>query len=294
MPATAVIPVAGRATRLRPLSAAVPKALLPLPGADGRLRPVIHRILAGAASAGIDRAVLVTSPGQPEALRAYLSAAREAGDDDLPEHIECVEQPSPAGLGDAVLCAADEADEPVVVLLGDHVPVPEPGRAGPVAQVLAAVGETGGEMVVGVREIGPEELPLCGVATGTPLGSEAGDGLYRCTEIVEKPDPATARERLVAPGLPAGRYLAHAGVYAFSRGVFDCLRERQAEVRPGAELQLTDAERLLLARSPDACFLRRVRGEVLDTGTPAFYTAAFARLAGFGPRPYDGPNPGGK
>jgi UTP-glucose-1-phosphate uridylyltransferase len=43
---TAVVPVAGRGTRLRPWSYAAPKALLPLVDAGGHVRPVVHHILA--------------------------------------------------------------------------------------------------------------------------------------------------------------------------------------------------------------------------------------------------------
>ncbi|MBS3733945.1 MAG: hypothetical protein KGY99_03355 [Phycisphaerae bacterium] len=275
----AVIPIAGRATRLRPWSAATPKALLPLVDADGRLRAVIHWILAEAAAGGITHAALVVSPGQRAALEAYLQAA--AGDADLPRDIVCIEQSQPRGLGDAVLEAAEFAgDEPVCVLLGDHVRRAA-GRSSCTAQVLAAMDAHAPDVMIGMQVIGPEALERCGVAAGEPLGDPAAGGVYRCTALIEKPDAATAQRELVTPGLGADRYLAHAGIYAFTPAIFDALRDLSAEGADG-EIELTEAERRLCGRGE--VLLCRVAGDVLDTGTPGAYADAFAAFA----RPTDG------
>ena len=53
----AVVPVAGLGTRLRPLTDALPKELLPV-GA----RPVLDWVLRELAANGVDRAVLVSHP----------------------------------------------------------------------------------------------------------------------------------------------------------------------------------------------------------------------------------------
>ena len=74
----AVIPVAGLGTRLRPLSAVVPKALMPVPDRQGRVLPVLHHVLAEVAAAGVTEAAVVASPNHVAMLRAYLRAA--AGD----------------------------------------------------------------------------------------------------------------------------------------------------------------------------------------------------------------------
>jgi NDP-sugar pyrophosphorylase family protein len=51
---TAVVPVAGLATRLRPLSRGVPKALLPVGG-----RPAVQHVVDELAACGVERVVLV-------------------------------------------------------------------------------------------------------------------------------------------------------------------------------------------------------------------------------------------
>ena len=76
-PKTAVVPVAGRGTRLRPLTYAVPKELLPLGG-----RPVLEWVVEELRAAGLSRIVLVTSAEKP-AIDARIAARQfqgQAGD----------------------------------------------------------------------------------------------------------------------------------------------------------------------------------------------------------------------
>ncbi len=265
MPRKAIIPVAGLGARLAPWSAAAPKALLPLVDPSGGIRPVIHCILAEARRGGVRSAAVVISPHQRGPLEQYLSAARGA---ELPA-VELIVQETPAGFGDAVAQGRHfAAGEPVLVLLGDHVYLSAPGAAGCVAQVSAAFADRpGSAAVVGVQSVPEEELPRVGVATGERIA----DRLYRCTDFLEKPDVETARRRLRFPGLGEGRYLAHAGIYAFCPEIFDCI-----DALDGAgERELADAQSLLLKRRPSDYLLLEIAGEALDTGTPANYAAAF-------------------
>ena len=122
------------------------------------------------------------------------------------------------------------------------------------------------------------ELHLVGVCRGADL-----DGcVYRCMDLVEKPDAATAAERLKTPGLPDGRYLAHAGIYVFGPEIFDCLAPLVAARAEGAEVGLTEAQQALLARRSGEYFLCTVDGLTLDVGTPAGYAAAQAAMAAGG------------
>jgi UTP--glucose-1-phosphate uridylyltransferase len=105
-----VIPVGGMATRFRPLSLVVPKHFLPLGD-----RPLIHHAVDEAAEAGFDGVVIVTSPAGRKGLERYLGAVRP------PLSIEYAEQPTPLGIGDAVLRAAPIAGDRFGVLLPDDV-----------------------------------------------------------------------------------------------------------------------------------------------------------------------------
>lgn len=273
---TAVIPVAGRATRLRPLSAVVSKCLWPLADDAGRVRPVLHWILADAAAGGVERAAPVVSPDQRADVEAYLAAAADRGDTDLPARIECIEQPHPAGLGDAVLRARGlVGDEPVLVMLGDHVHRPAGGEPSCTGQLVEAFACRPAAAMIGVQPVGEDQLQRVGVVAGEPVG----DDVYLARDFIEKPTPSRTRGRLRTPGLPEGMFLAHCGLYAFSPAIFDCLADlaQRAETDAG-ELELATAQELLLRRSPDSYFLRRIRGESLDTGTPEAYVRAFERF----------------
>ncbi len=64
---TAVVPVAGLATRMQPLSRAVPKELLPLGD-----RPVLHWVVEELVAAGVRHIVMITS-SRTEAVERYFS-----------------------------------------------------------------------------------------------------------------------------------------------------------------------------------------------------------------------------
>ena len=275
----AVIPIAGQGMRLRPLSGAVPKALLPLPDGRGRIRPVLHWICAEAAAAGIQHVAVVVSPRHVEMVRRYFDAAGKTGDRDLPKNIEYAILPEPEGLGAGVLRAEDFVGrpprQPFMLLLGDHVHLTARNSPTCAEQVARAFAARAAAAMVGMQDVAADQLPHVGAAAGRLVA----DRLYRCTDLLEKPDLATARRRLVTPGLPKGQFLAHCGIYVFTCEIFDCLRELHGRRGQGEELQLTDAQAILLARHPEGCFLYHVDGRTLDTGTPEAYIAAFQALA---------------
>ena len=98
---TAILPAAGKGTRMMALTEGKPKELLPLGGA-----PTIARVIGEARQAGIERIVVVSAPDKPlldEFLRDY--------------RVEIVHQPAMRGLADAIACA--DVDDDAVVLLGD-------------------------------------------------------------------------------------------------------------------------------------------------------------------------------
>ncbi len=271
-PLRAIIPVAGMGTRLAPVTRVLPKALFPLVCPDGSVRPVADWIAREALAAGAERVCFVTSAGQDELLRKYF--AGEAG---LAGSVEYVTNVPPHGFGYAVHAGREfSAGGPVMVLLGDHIHIPAQGAPPPASQTAGAFfARPGACAMVGVQTVGPEQLRLVGTCRGEPID----DGLYRCASLVEKPSPEAAKS-LVTPGLPAGRYLAHAGIYVFANEVFDCLAELVARRKEGKEVGLTDAQQMLLARRPKDYYLCLVRGQTCDTGTPEEYLATQRKVLG--------------
>lgn len=240
---TAVVPVAGLATRLRPLSRGVPKGLLPVAG-----QPVVQHVVDELAACGIERVVLVTGRG-----RAAF-AAHFAGSDG-PE-IVCVPQPEPLGLGDAILRAAPVLDGPFVIALGDALL----GRGVPARVVarLAAAVAAGADAAVAVEEVDADATRHYGIVT--PAGE--GDP-FPIARVVEKPAPGAAPSRLAI----AGRYAATPALLA---ALSDSPRDA------GGEVQLADA----LSALDGVVATRLAPGEErLDVGTVPGYCAAFVEYA---------------
>ena len=230
---TAVIPVAGRGTRLLPVTKSVPKEMLPIVD-----RPCIEYVVTEAVESGIERIVFVTSRGKDALLDYFdrsptLEAHLEAhGKRDMLAEVRKVaglarvidvRQQVARGLGHAVLSAlpAVAPGEDVAVLLGDEVLDAEtPG----LAQLIAARDAAGAEGVVGLIEVPRDQTDRYGICAG----SFEAEGRMRISEMVEKPCPADAPSRF-----------AIIGKYVLPYRLFDVLK--RTPPGSGGEVQLTDA-----------------------------------------------------
>jgi len=273
----ALIPIAGTGTRMAPVTHAMPKAMLPLPAGPSSMLPVLHWILAEVAAAGVGEAMLICSAGQVDIVQRYLEVASSAGLPKLPGKIHMELQTRPAGFGDAVATGKEfVGSEPFLLMLGDHVYIPAQGADPCASQVLQAFESNDAVATVGVQSVCTEQLAQVGVPKGQPLK----DGLYKCEDFLEKPDKAAAERRLHTPGLSSGHFLGHCGIYVFDPEIFRCLTELATEAaRNACELQLADAQSLLLTEHPEQYFLREIKGRAYDTGTPAEYVKAVAAFA---------------
>lgn len=270
----ALIPIAGKATRMMPISSVVPKAMLPLVNAANQIQCVLHVICRQAISAGIEHIGIVLSPGQINMVGRYFDAVRKGGFGKLPAHIEYITQERPRGFGDAVLLACDFIGaEPFMLLLGDHIHLQDAGRPPCTAQVARAFDCCNAVAMIGVQAVTKNELSKVGVACGVLIKQN----LYRCTRFIEKPDLATARLELTTDGMPEDTFLAHAGIYVFSPEIFDCLSEiRAIAQKTGKETELADAQVELLRKHPQQYFLCKIEGRAYDVGTPEGYALAQA------------------
>ena len=254
----AIIPVAGKGTRLAPVTRVLPKAIFPLACPDGSVRPVAELIAREAFSAGCERVAFVCGAGQDRCLREYF-----AGEAELAARIDFVTDVEPYGFGWAVYAARDlAAGRPVMVLLGDHIHLPL-GANSPAAQVARAFATCRPAALIGVQAVTEDQLRLLGVCRG----QREAENLYRCAGIIEKPGIEVARAKLRTDGLPHGTYLAHAGIYVFSAEIFDCLAPLATGRRAPTEVGLTEAQQILLARRPEGYKLLLVRGTTHDMGT---------------------------
>lgn len=276
----AIVPAAGLDTRLMPASLAMPKAMFPIVGPDGRVRPVGHMLIREAVAAGIEQIAVIVSPGGEHAFERYFREHRgtprgeavpsaRADLEELAElagRITYVTQPRPEGFGDAVRCARQFAGgEPVLVMLSDHLYLADPGAPSPTAQVLGCFADLQAASVIGVGVTPVDQLHSHGVVVADPTS----DGLLVVREIVEKPAIQTARDRLTTPGLPTDHYLTHFGLYCFASVIFDALDGLATDASRGSEeLQLTEAQQRLVEQG-GATYAVAIRGRSLDMGNPA-------------------------
>ena len=253
---TAVIPVAGFGTRFLPVTRSVPKALVPVIDT-----PPVQYAVAEAADAGIDRVVLVVSPGQESVARYFetdpelVGVLERRGDERALErmrrisemaNVEHVYQERPLGLGHAVLTARDAVgDEPFAVLLPDDIIWSDAPTIGAMVDIFS---EREGA-VVAVREVPDEAVAGLGIVDPVRLDER----VCEVAGMVEKPALVNAPSNL-----------AIIGRYVLPPDVFEAI----ARTRPGAlgEIQLTDAISTLLGTP--GVFAYEFPGVHFDVGAP--------------------------
>ncbi len=271
---TAIVPVAGLGTRLLPISAAVPKELLPL----GR-RPALHLIAEELGQVGVERIILVSSNakqqiadyfrpnpdlenklrdgGKTAALAQLWSQSRFANIE-----FEVVIQHEQRGLGHAVLCAAElVTDEPVIVALGDCV-MGVGGRSTILTSLVDVFQQRSAQVAIAFEEVPEERVSRYGIAEPK---SAVTDYVFELADVIEKPSLEAAPSRL-----------AIAARYVLGPAIFEQLRNTAPG--KGNEIQLTDAIRQMIARSGNA-FGVVMSEPRFDMGNIHSYVDAFVRFA---------------
>ncbi len=205
--AKAVITAAGRNQRTLPLQSLIDR--------DGVEKPVLCIIVEEALGAGVDEICVVVSPGDEA---AYAEAVRpHAG------RLSFVQQVEPLGYGHAVYCARDfVAGEPFLHLVGDHLYVSPEGKG--CAREVVEVAEAEACAVSAVQATRESLLPYYGAIGGRRLA--ARQNLYTVEQVIEKPTPTEAEQRLFVPGLRAGHYLCFFGMHVLTPTVMDILGEQ--------------------------------------------------------------------
>jgi UTP--glucose-1-phosphate uridylyltransferase len=178
----AIITAAGKSQRTLPLQSLVDR--------DGQTKTALAIIIEEVLAAGIEELCVVVCPGDERAFRA---AAGEHA-----KRLEFVEQKQPLGYGHAVSCAAKFAGKkPFLLLVGDHLYVS--GEVRRCAQQLVEVAAKEDCAVSAVQATHESKLPYYGAVGGRLVA--ARKGLYEITEVVEKPTPTVAEQRLIVFGM---------------------------------------------------------------------------------------------
>jgi len=264
----AVIPAAGRGTRLYPLTKSQPKEMLPL----GR-KPTIQYVAEELAASGCDRIVIVTGRNKRAIEDHFDRAQYSDSNSDADGLYELyrrgvsffyTRQAEPQGLGAAVLTARGfTADEPFVVALGDVVMRGSGGREALLERMMRVFAERAAVAVVAVREVAPETVSRYGiVCPASPVGP-----CFRIGGLVEKPAPAAAPSNLAI----TARYL-------FGPQIHDYLERTPRGL--GGEVQLTDAIHLMAQEGLPVWGVRLEPGERRhDVGDLGQYLRAFLEVS---------------
>jgi UTP--glucose-1-phosphate uridylyltransferase len=208
----AIITAAGKTQRTLPLQALVDR--------DGQTKAALRILIEEILSAGIEEICVVVCPGDQA---AYAAAAAGLG-----SRLRFVEQGTALGYGHAVFCAREFAGaKPFLLLVGDHLYVS--GTQKRSAQQLVEMAAAENCAVSAVQATHESKLPYYGAVGGHLVGGRKG--LYEVAEVLEKPTPTEAEQRLIVPGLRAGHYLCFFGMHVLTPAVMDLL----ADAAPGAD-----------------------------------------------------------
>jgi UTP--glucose-1-phosphate uridylyltransferase len=227
-----VFPAAGYGTRFLPATKVMPKEMLPILD-----KPLVQYGVEEALSAGMSTIAIITGRGK-RAIEDHFDISYElehqiqgtSKESLLYEIRNLIEkctflftrQREMRGLGDAILCSEPLTNhEPFGVILADDLCTNEDD---PVMRQMVRLYEQYQCSIVAVQEVPIEETSKYGVIAG----EEISDGIFRVTNMVEKPSPDKAPSNLAI----IGRYILTPDIYTILRNI-----------RPGknGEIQLTDA-----------------------------------------------------
>lgn len=225
----AVITAAGQNQRTLPLQTLVDR--------DGASKTALGILIEEILQAGVEEICVVIHPGDGSAYAA--AAGSHVG------RLTFVEQPAPRGYGHAVFCARSfTGTAPFLLLVGDHLCVS--GGSKRCAQQLVEVAATERCAVSAVQATHESKLPYYGAVGGRLLTGRPG--LYEVTDVIEKPTPTEAEQRLIVPGLRAGHYLCFFGMHVLTPTVMELLAQHLEAAGPTGSVSLSAALAQLAAR----------------------------------------------
>ena len=225
----ALITAAGESQRRLPLQTLVDR--------DGTPKTALQILIEEVLQAGIEEIVIVVTPGD---IPAFTQAAGA-----FAPRLRFVEQSHPLGYGHAVWSARESlGNAPFLLLVGDHLYVSSASDR--CAKQLISVARSESCAVSAVQATHESKLPLYGAVGGR---LEAGRrGLYQVSEILEKPSPTEAEQRLIVPGLRAGHYLCFFGMHVLPPAIITLLGEEIAAANGKWKVHLTNSLAKLAGR----------------------------------------------
>lgn len=231
-----VFPIAGKGTRMAPISNFIPKEMIPVID-----KPVIHFAIDEGISAGFEEFIFVTNPNKT-IVKKYVEETFPGIKSIF------VNQDAPNGLGHAILCAKDYVTEDrFAVSLVDDLIV----NSNPFEEMLSVKNI---DNVIAAMEVHLEEARRYGIF----IYDEKKDNLIKTSRIIEKPKDPNCIINNGNSGLYAviGRYLLNSDIFNYLSKV---------EVQDGSEIQLADALNPMINNDKNLCGCI-ISGKRLDCG----------------------------
>lgn len=252
----AIITAAGKSQRTLPLQSLVDR--------DGTQKTALAIIIEEVLDAGIEEICLVIHPGDETAFKAAAGGHAK--------RLHFVEQAAPLGYGHAVHCAREFAgDKSFLLLVGDHLYVS--GSKKCCAQQLVEAATAEKCAVSAVQATHESKLPYFGTVGGRLLPGTRR--LYEVEDVLEKPTPTEAEQKLIVPGLRAGHYLCFFGMHVLTPRLMEILGELLGKAGKKGGVHLTTALSKLAAR--ERYLAAELQGRRYDIGVK--YGLLTAQLA---------------
>ena len=200
----AIITAAGQGQRNLPLQTLIDR--------DGQQKSILNVIIDEVVRAGIKDICLIIHPDDEDAFRAVAG--------DYARQLTFAYQQEPRGYGHALWCARDFArGEPFLHCVGDHLYVSRSETG--CAQRVVEIAESESCAVSAVQATREGLLPNFGTVSGKRVHGR--NDLYAIENVIEKPTPTEAEQRLIVPGLRAGYYLCFFGIHVLTPLVMEIL-----------------------------------------------------------------------
>lgn len=262
----AVIPVAGKGTRFLPVTKGVLKTMFPIIN-----KPTIQYLIEEVVNAGIKDIIIVISESQ-SSIKDYFDLnskyyddlkSRNKEIDELDQllrdiTITFVVQPSPKGLGDALLCCENLLkDEDFALLLGDDLVMKEQEENYGIKDLIDSYNHNPA-YYIGVKQVPWEETHKYGIVSINDVSK-----IMLVNGMIEKP-----KENPPSNFAGVGRYILRSNVFDYlKRKPYDGVHE----------VQLTDA--FIDALQEEHVYAIDFNGTRFDVGDHAGYVKASIAFA---------------
>lgn len=262
----AVIPVAGKGTRFLPVAKGVFKTMFPIIN-----KPTIQYLIEEVINAGIKEIIIVISECQ-QGIKDYFDINSDyykdlkVSNEELmaldaiikKTKINFVIQPSPKGLGDAILCCEELLKgEDFALLLGDDLVMNDSESIYGIGDLIDKYNNYPA-YYIGVKEVPTRDTCKYGIIKTSDNGE-----IMRVIDMIEKPKSN-----------PPSNF-AGVGRYILRSNVFDYLRRKPYDGIH--EVQLTDA--FIAASKEEVVLARPFLGTRFDIGDRAGYVKATIAFA---------------